>query len=241
MDRRPGRTLQDSSDHNLAGEVSMKWQNVRSGSRRAMTLVEIMLSLTIGGFLLAGMILGFSTFQQVFAGVDDYYRATSDEMRVLDFIGLDMRRATSGNVTNNSNTLTLTLPDYIDDSQDPPVPRTATLGASGTVTYGTSGSQPTAVYRISGTSPNQVITRTYTPTTGSATVTTLTMAPATYQFNCLNPSNTGSTANFSFGGKGQPSSVLVQISFQPKFNRLNTANARAATRVSSTILLRNHQ
>jgi Tfp pilus assembly protein PilW len=205
-----------------------------------MTLVEMMLALTVGGFLLAGMILGFSTFQQVFAGVDDYYRATSDEMRVLDFIGQDMRTAISGNVTNNSSTLTLTLPDYLDDSQNPPVPRTATLGASGTVTYGTSGLQPTVVYTISGTAPNQVITRTYTPATGSATATTLTMAAATYQFNCLNPSNTGSTANFSFGGKGQPSSVLVQISFQPKFNRLNATSARTATTVSSTILLRNH-
>jgi len=208
--------------------------------QKGMTLVEMMLSLVVGGFLLGGMILAFSTFQQVFAGVDDYYRATSDEMRVLDFIGLDMRRAISGNVTNNSNTLTLTLPDYIDDSQNPPMPRTATLGASGTVTYGTSGLQPTAVYTIAGTSPNQLITRTYTPTTGSSTSTTLTAGAASYQFSCLNPSNTGSTANFSFGGKGQPSSVLVRISFQPKFNRLNAASARAGTTVSSTILLRNH-
>ncbi len=218
----------------------MKLGHVRIVSRKGFTLVETMLSLTVGGFLLGGMILGFSTFQQVFAGVDDYYRATSDQMRVLDFIGQDMRRATSGNVTNSATTLTLTLPDYIDESQNPPVPRTATLGASGTVTYGTSGVQPTAVYTISGTAPNQVITRTYTPTTGSATSTTLTMATANYQFNCLNPNNPGSTANFSFGGVGQPSSVLVQISFQPKFNRLSLANARTATTVSSTILLRNH-
>lgn len=209
-------------------------------SQRAFSLVEIMLSLTVGGFLLGGMILGFSTFQQVFAGVDDYYRATSDQMRVLDYIAQDMRRATSGTVSNSTTTLTLTLPDYIDESQNPPVPRTATLAASGTVTYGTTGVQPTAVYTISGAAPNQVITRTYTPTTGSPTVTTLTMAAANYQFNCLNPSNAGSTANFSLGGIGQASSVLVKISFQPKFNRLNLANARTATTIASTILLRNH-
>jgi Tfp pilus assembly protein PilW len=218
----------------------MKWMNLRIGFEDAFSLVEMMLSLTVGGFLLGGLILGFSTFQQVFAGVDDYYRATSDQMRVLDFIGQDMHRATSGTVSNSTTTLTLTLPDYIDESQNPPIPRTATLGASGTVTYGTSGVQPTAVYTISGTTPNQVITRTYTPTTGSATTTTLTMAAASYQFNCLNPTNAGSTANFSFGGVGQPSSVLVKISFQPKFNRLNLTNARTATTISSTILLRNH-
>jgi Tfp pilus assembly protein PilW len=218
----------------------MKWMNLRIASEDAFSLVETMLSLTVGGFLLGGLILGFSTFQQVFAGVDDYYRATSDQMRVLDFIGQDMRRATSGTVSNSTATLTLTLPDYIDESQNPPVPRSAAVAASGTVTYGTSGVQPTAVYTISGTAPNQVITRTYTPTTGSATTTTLTMAAANYQFNCLNPNNAGSTANFSFGGVGQPSSVLVKISFQPKFNRLNLTNARTATTISSTILLRNH-
>ena len=206
----------------------------------AFTLVETMLSLTVGGFLLGGMIMGFATFQQVFGGVDDYYRATSDQMRVLDFIGQDMRRAISGTVTNSTRTLTLTLPDYIDQSQNPPVPRTATIAAKGTVTYGTAGTQPTAVYTISGTSPNQRITRTYTPTSGAATATTLTMAAADYQFNSLNPSNPGSTANFSVGGAGQPTSVTVQLSFQPKLNRFNLANARAATTVSSTILLRNH-
>ena len=209
-------------------------------SGNAFSLVEMMISLTVGGLLLGGMILGFSTFQQVFAGVDDYYRATSDQMRILDFIAQDMRRAISGTVTNSTTTLTLTLPDYIDESQNPPVPRTATLGASGTVTYGTSGLQPTAVYTISGTAPNQTITRTYTPTTGSATITTLTAATANYQFNCLDPSNPGSTANFSFGGAGQPASVTVKTSFQPKFNRFNFANARTATTISSTILLRNH-
>ncbi|MEO6969843.1 MAG: hypothetical protein ABI217_02990 [Chthoniobacterales bacterium] len=208
--------------------------------RAAFTLVETMISLTVGGIILGGMILSFTTFQQVFAGVDDYYRATSDQMRVLDFIGQDMRRAISGAVSNSTKTLTLTLPDYIDESQNPPVPRTAAVAAAGTVTYGTKGVQPTAVYTISGAAPDQTITRVYTPTTGSATTTTLTMASANYQFACLNPSNPGSTANFSFGGAGQPTSVTVQLTFQPKFNRFNFVNARTATLISSTILLRNH-
>ena len=218
----------------------MKVARIRIASKNAFTLVETMISLTVGGFLLGGMILGFSTFQQIFAGIDDYYTATSDQMRVLDFIGQDMRRAISGSVTNGTTKLTLTLPDYIDESQNPPVPRTATVGAAGTVTYGTKGVQPTAVYTISGTAPNQTITRVYTPTTGSVTTTTLTVTAANYQFNCLNPSNAGLAADFSIGGAGQPTSVTVKISFQPKFNRFHFVNARTATSVSSTILLRNH-
>jgi Tfp pilus assembly protein PilW len=218
----------------------MKVAPIGIASGNAFTLVETMISLTVGGFLLGGMILGFSTFQQIFAGIDDYYTATSDQMRVLDFIGQDMRRAISGSVTNGTTKLTLTLPDYIDESQDPPMPRTATIGASGTVTYGTKGVQPTAVYTIGGMAPKQTITRVYTPTTGSATTTTLTVAAANYEFNCLDPSNPGLAADFSIGGAGQPTSVTVKISFQPKFNRFNFVNARTATTVSSTVLLRNH-
>ncbi len=209
-------------------------------SGNAFTLVETMISLAVGGLLLGAMFISFCTFQQVFAGVDDYYRATSDQMRVLDYISQDMRLASSGAVTNGTTTLTLTLPDYLDQSQNPPVPRTATIGAAGTVTYGTAGIQPSAVYTISGTSPNQTITRRYTPTSGAATTTTLTQAAADYQFNCLNPSNPGSTADFSFGGAGQPNSVSVKISFQPKLNRFDLINARTGTSISSTILLRNY-
>ncbi len=207
---------------------------------RAFTIVEMMISLTVGGLLLGGMVLGFATFQQVFAATDDYYKATSDQMRVLDSIAQDMRRAKSGSVSNSAQTLTLTLPDYLDESQAVPTPRTPTLGGAGIVTYGTAGNQPTVVYTISGTSPRQTITRTYTPTSGSAVVTVLTMAAADYQFNCLDPNNAGSTANFSFGAAGQPSSVMIKISFLPKFNRNNFASSRTATTVTATNLLRNH-
>lgn len=218
----------------------MKLIRTDIASRNAFTLLETIFSLSVGGFLLAGLILGFSTFSQVFSGVDDYYRATSDQVRVLDFIGQDLRRASSGNVTNNTTTLTLSLPDYLDQTQNPPVPRTATIAASGTVTYGSAGSQPTAVYKISGTAPNQTITRTYTPTTGAAATTTLTTSGSDFQFNCLDPGNAGSTANFSFGGAGQSPSVMIKISFQPKLNRFKFVNARTGTTITSTILLRNH-
>src|SRR3954469_24783262 len=121
MDRWARGTLPQASDYHLDSQVSMKAGYLRTASQRAMSLVEMMLSLTVGGFLLGGLILGFSTFQQVFAGVDDYYRATSDQMRVLDFIGQEMHRATSGTASNSTARLTLTLPDYIDESQNPPV------------------------------------------------------------------------------------------------------------------------
>jgi prepilin-type N-terminal cleavage/methylation domain-containing protein len=209
---------------------------VSSASLKAFTLLEMMFSVSIGG-----VVLGTAAFQTVFTASDEYYKATSDQMRVLDYIALDMRSATSGSVSNTTQTLTLRLPDYIDYSKNPPAPRTPTIAASGAITYGTNSAQPTVVYTVAGSSPNQTVTRALTPATGPITTTTLTSASANYQFSCFNPGNAGSTANFSFGGAGQPAMITARITFLPKFNRLNLASSRTGTTASMTMLLRNHK
>lgn len=218
----------------------MKLNPVSSANVRAFTLVEMMLSVPVGIALLGSLALAATALQTTFNATDEYYKSTGDQMRVLDFISLDMRRAVSGSVSNNTQTLTLNLLDYIDYSVDPPRPRTATIGVSGTVTYGASGTPPTVVYTVTGSSPNQTITRTYTPPSGPATTTTLS-APADYEFSCFDPNNAGSTANFSFGGAGQPALITAKITFKPKYNRLSLGSSRAGTTASMTMLLRNHK
>lgn len=210
------------------------------GKTAAFTLVETMVSLMVSSFILLAVILATVGFQKVFVATDEYYKATSDQTRVLDSIAQDMRRAASGSVSNTAQTLTLNLPDYIDYTQNPPAPRTPTIAATGTVTYGVAGTQPTVVYTLTGSAPNQAIQRTYTPASGAATVTKLTSAAAQFQFLVFDPANAGSTANFSFGGASQPSSITAQVSFMPRFTRMNLATSRTATKGSKTMFLRNH-
>ncbi len=205
----------------------------------AFSLPEMMIALVIGGLVLGAMVVGFGAFQQVYAATDDYSRATNDQMRVLDFIAQDMRRATSGTVSNSGQTLTLVMPDYLDEAQNPPVPRTPAISTKASVTYGAAASQPTAVYTLTGTSPNQTITRTYTPTVGAPVIMTLTMRSADYQFLCFDPASPA-TPSFTFGGAGEPPSVTAQITFMPKFNRFRRANSRAGTTASLTVVVRNH-
>jgi Tfp pilus assembly protein PilW len=216
----------------------------RQWKRGAFTLVETMVSASVGSIIMGALVLAATSFHNIFNATDDYYRATSDQMRVLDYIALDMRRAVSGSVSNATQTLTLTLPDYIDYSQNPPIPRTATVkvsGSAGTVSYGTSLTPPTVLYTVTGSSPNQVITRSYTDSSGALTTITLTATAADFQFSCFDPNNGGSTANFVFGGAGQPASVTAKMTFMPKYNRLNLASSRAGTAASMTMLLRNHK
>ncbi len=205
-----------------------------------MTLIETLIGAAIGSAVIGAMVFGAVSFQQLANGADEYYKATSDQMRVLDSIALDTRRATSGSVSNSGQTLTLNLPDYIDYSQNPPVPRTPTISA-GTVSYGTAGSQPTVVYTITGTVPNQTITRTLTSSAGVATTSILTWDTSNNQFLCFDPANPASTNPFTFGNAGEPSSIMAQVTFQPRFNRINLSSSRAGTTAAMRMYLRNHK
>lgn len=209
--------------------------------KMAFSMVELMVSLAVGSLILAAVASGTIAMQKLFVATDQYYMATSDQMRVLDFIALDMRRAVSGSVSNGAQTLALTIPDYVDYTQNPPAARSPSVSATGKVTYGAAASQPTVVYALSGTAPNQVIQRTLTAADGSVAKTTLTSAAANYQMSFFDPANPGSTTAFSLGGIGQPSSITAQITFAPRFNRLNLTSSRQAATASMTMLMRNHQ
>ena len=186
-------------------------------------MIELMVSLAVGSMILAAVASGTIAMQKLFVATDQYYMATSDQMRVLDFIALDMRRAVRGSVSNSAQTLTLTL------------------SATGKVIYGASASQPTVIYAISGTAPNQVIQRTLTGSDRSVATTTLTSAAANYQMSFFDPADPRSTTGFSLGGIGQASSLTAQITFAPRFNRLNLTSSRQSATASMTMLMRNHQ
>ena len=204
-------------------------------------MIELMVSLAVGSMILAAVASGTIAMQKLFVATDQYYMATSDQMRVLDFIALDMRRAVRGSVSNSAQTLTLTLPDYVDYTRNPPVPRSPSVSATGKVIYGASASQPTVIYAISGTAPNQVIQRTLTGSDRSVATTTLTSAAANYQMSFFDPADPRSTTGFSLGGIGQASSLTAQITFAPRFNRLNLTSSRQSATASMTMLMRNHQ
>ena len=199
--RQPGANQGD--DDRDCEKQSMKLNPVSSANVRAFTLVEMMLSVPVGIALLGSLALAATALQTTFNATDEYYKSTGDQMRVLDFISLDMRRAVSGSVSNNTQTSDTQPLDYIDYSVD--WRRcTATIGVSGTVTYGASGTPPTVVYTVTGSSPNQTITRTYTPPSGPATTTTLS-APADYEFSCSDPKQTpGAPQTFLSAGPASP-------------------------------------
>lgn len=65
------------------------------GSRAAMTLVEMLVSAAAGSIILAAIITCGVALQRSFMAVEDYSTAGGDQLRVLDYVAMDCRRATS--------------------------------------------------------------------------------------------------------------------------------------------------
>ena len=128
----------------------------RKKSRVAFTLIEMVTSLGCGSFILAAVIAAGISLQKSYAAFEGYSTVEGDQLRVLDYIALDCRRATAASVTtttvNNGaenisvNQLVLTLPAYYSAIDSSAVPNTPVLGTNG-VTYG-GGSTVTIKYYI---------------------------------------------------------------------------------------------
>ena len=127
-----------------------------------------MVSVGCGSILLAAVMIASVALQRSFAAVQAYSSSEGDQLRVLDYIAMDSRRALSGTITNN--TLVLTLPVYYDSSASY-VPVTPTL-TSGVVSYG-SGSV-TVTYAQSGNNFNRnVVVKNAAGTVTSNTTTAI--------------------------------------------------------------------
>lgn len=141
--------------------------------RRAFTLVELMMSVGCSSLVLAALVAAGACLQKSFAAVEGYSTLESDQLRVLDYIALDCRRALSISWANN--VLTLTLPTYYDSSGNPVTP---TFDPTRGIQYGT-GSTVTIAYSQSGSNFMRSITvgSTTTTTAIATNISTFTVTP----------------------------------------------------------------
>jgi hypothetical protein len=105
------------------------------------TLVELMMSLSCGTFILAAVIAASVSLQRSFAAMETYSTTEGDQLRVLDYIAMDCRRATAAVVV--SGNLQLTLPLYYNSSSSPAYQAYTPTLSNGSVTYGSGSVQIT--------------------------------------------------------------------------------------------------
>jgi Tfp pilus assembly protein PilW len=184
--------------------------------RHAFTLVEMMVAVACGSLMLGAVLAAGVALQRSFAAVEGYSIAEGDQLRVLDYIAMDCRRALSASVTNN--TLTLTVPVYYDSTSAPTTP-TLTTGA---VSYGTG--TVTITYSQSGSNFNRHIV---VVDSGGTTTSDVTTAIAT------------NVASFTVAPQDLTSSVSCSITFSPRFTYLPGPGPIAGTTVYCNTFLRN--
>jgi prepilin-type N-terminal cleavage/methylation domain-containing protein len=133
----------------------MKLRRIRIGG---FTLTEVMISSAIFSTISLGLLMGFTSLERSFSATTDFATNHSDEMRISDYLALDLRRALTVHTTQNDTTIT--IPAYYGTSGSPQTPTLPTPGstpASGStpsptpgVCYGVCGSFVTIHYYLAG-------------------------------------------------------------------------------------------
>ena len=185
-------------------------------NRLGFTLVEMMVAVAAGSLMLGAVLAAGVALQRSFAAVEGYSIAEGDQLRVLDYIAMDCRRALTASVANN--TLTLTVPVYYDSTSAPITP-TLTNGA---VSYGTG--TVTVTYSQSGSNFNR---RIVVADSGGTTTSDVTTAIAT------------NVSSFTVAPQDLTSSVSCSITFSPRFTYLPGPGPIAGTTVYCNTFLRN--
>ena len=187
----------------------------RASHRRAktgFTLIETIIVTAIGGVIIGAFLVSATTLQRSFAATQAYSASKRDQMRLTDYLSLDLRRALRVEAPATGSTIvSITIPDYYEEDGTPRTPSINRLVADYgnpsipmTVTYSRQGS---SVYRREGNSAMTEIA--------------------------------GNVEDFQITVEDLNKVIKTRVSFVPKFQATTGAAARETTTLHSTIWLRN--
>ena len=183
----------------------------RSSTTSAFALSEMMFSTLIFAAISLGLILGFISLERNYAATADFATNHADEMRISDYLAMDLRRALA--LTAGQNDTVIWIPNYYDTTGQPQTP---SLDGNGDVYYGSAGSSVQIHYYLSGGTIYRQL--------GTAAPTALAINVQDFIFNVTDSGKVVST----------------KITFNPTFRSAGaSADAIAATAFYNTTLLRN--
>jgi len=192
------------------------------------TLAEILTAMAIAVVIFAAIITASLAMQKSFNAVDHYFATHIQQVRIIDYLNRDVKRALICTTSANQQTVTLTIPKYIIQSGDAEAvsnpslvgamrsPTISTTASGVQVNYGTATS--TVVYSINGAS----ILRTEDGVVTTIASSTDQLVPTTIDTDLANTEKT-----------------TMAVTFQPIFTSGNVADERTGTTVFSLAYLRN--
>jgi Tfp pilus assembly protein PilW len=197
------------------------------------SLAEITTAMAVAVVIFAAILTSSLAMQKSFNAVDNYFATHIQQVRIIDYLNRDVKRALIVNTSADQQTVTLTIPKYIVQSSDQDGQSHPSLvGAVRTPTI-----SPTSSYQVNydyvGTTTPATSTIVYTISgksilrTEDGVVTTI--ASSTDQ---LVPNTTDTDlTNTEYS--------TMAVTFQPIFTSGNMAAERTGTTVFSLAYLRN--
>ena len=106
---------------------------MKSGlGRQGFTLIEMLLALAVGSLMLAAIMAASVCLQKSFVAVDDFFTSHLQQVRIIDYLNRDVKRAYIVTSSTNPETVTCVLPNYlIDNGSNQPTRATPTLSLVG--------------------------------------------------------------------------------------------------------------
>jgi prepilin-type N-terminal cleavage/methylation domain-containing protein len=100
--------------------------------RQGFTLIEMLLALSVGSVMLAAIVVASVCLQKSFDAIDDFFSSHLQQVRIIDYLSRDVKRAYIVTSSTNPQTVTCILPNYlIDNGSNQPTRATPTLSLVG--------------------------------------------------------------------------------------------------------------
>lgn len=197
-----------------------------SANDSGFTVAEFMVAIGMCLLILSGLVYGSMALQRSFAATDQYGTAQNSELRVMDYLTRDLRRAQTVYVTPDNKQVSVTLPDYYDTYDTKGNPTLASNPRDPVITGGTAvfGSNPLTVTYYVDPATQSLVRQVNWTVAGVAKTSTMTIADA--------------VQNFQLAFVNYGSVVQAQITFLPTFQKNSQQIAREGTTLNAAVTLR---
>src|SRR5438477_12903882 len=102
--------------HHFQRHIEMKLTH--HSHQSGFTLAEILTAMAIAVVIFAAIITSSLAMQKSFNAVDNYFATHIQQIRIIDYLNRDVKRALIVTTSANQQTVTLTIPKYIVQSTD---------------------------------------------------------------------------------------------------------------------------
>jgi type II secretory pathway component PulJ len=194
------------------------------------TLSEMLIAVALGIAILAAIVTASLAMQKSFNAVDNYFATHMQQIRIVDYLNRDAKRAYIVTTSVDLQTVTMTIPKYIIQSGDSDA-ISSTVGMARTPTISSSGSQVNYQVDVSGNPVYSTVVYSINGNTIQRTEDGVVTLIASSTDQLVDQTTDTDLANTEY--------TRTAVTFRPIFISNNTPAERSGTTVFSLAYLRN--